>query len=154
MKKKLTINLPMVVVEQIDRRKAMNEGNRSEQISADLSEYWQILEQGLTEARRELTRNQAKLILDATNGAFLNFTYGNMLKLMIFGEPSGLYQEVADHIELNNADTKWGVDGDATKKAVYGLSPIAVMAMLDFSRRFWADPEADTDEAVEIFKED
>lgn len=152
--KKFTITLNDSFLEKTDIRKNANEGNRSEQIAADLSEYWQLLEHGLGDARRVLTRNQVKLILDALNGTFLNFTYGRQLRMMIFSQPSMLHHEICDHIDLNNAATTWNVDAEKTKIAVESLSPISVLAMIDFVRQFWGQPEPDLEKAVEIFMED
>lgn len=106
----------------------------------DLERYYQVVRDELRQL--PLERGEVLLILDAMNGAIVDLTA--MYR-------SALVLGVQDHIRLNAADQKWGVDGGALMAKLSTMSPGMLMALCDLAERFWSRPDEDTDELMREF---
>lgn len=100
----------------------------------DLTRYYQVVQDELR--RLPFSREEVLLTLDAMNGVIV--------------DPPAMYRaalalDVADHIRLNGADEKWGVDGAALVRRLESLSPGTMMALCDLAERFWSRSDEDTD---------
>ncbi len=117
--------------------------DRSPQLVArrDLARWYAFLAERL--ARVRLTRAEAHLLLDLTNGTlFEPFT-------------ALLWIEVAD--AEDTYFTRWGVDRAALVGTLRALDVGAVLAIQDALERFWVVPRADVDAgllAVGLLRED
>jgi hypothetical protein len=129
-------------VERLSRR-CGTDGSRSTQIQSDLGLLWGILDIGMSEVHRRLSRKEASLVLDAMNG-FL-WTVEGPLGLMIgSGDPelrsqyvSGLVLEVADAIRLNGYDEKWEVDGKELVEKLRRFDRLTTLALVDWCALMW-----------------
>jgi len=106
-------------------------------VRRDLERYYQLIRDELRHL--PLERQEILLILDALNGVSI--------------APPGMARgavlvNVRDHIQLNQASSKWGVDGEELMIKLGGMSPGTLMALADLGERFWARPEEDTDELL------
>jgi hypothetical protein len=84
----------------------------------------------------ELTEPEAKLLCDALNGCW-------MLDVVTPSQArTHLLMEAEDHVRLNGASKKWGVDWDHLRSTLADLSPVQCLAVMDAVERFWCDDEA------------
>ena len=101
----------------------------------DLERYYDTLERELRLLR--LAPEEAALICDALNGCWLGDTQGVRY----------VWAEVADHIRLDGAATKWSVaDPDGLVTRIRDLSPGATMALVDAVERWWGANPVEGDE--------
>jgi hypothetical protein len=122
---------------------------RNSRLQADLATHWAMLDIGLALARQQLTRSEAKLILDVCNGTYWD---AGSVAMMTGG---GLLLSVRDGIALESLDQKWGVDAKSMIARMEGLERISHLALLDFARLFWAKhKDIDLDEYVNKFQGD
>jgi hypothetical protein len=133
-KKSITFSVPDQFVAILESRADLFTGmNRSSQLMLDLETYWAILENGLSRARRVLTRREAKMVLDIQNGSWL----GSGPEAVMWMQ-SGLIHNVYDGIYLNAADEKWSVDGKAVLAKLNEMGDVPRLALADWARRMWS----------------
>lgn len=105
----------------------------------DLERYYYALEQTLRSV--ELTEQEALLICDAMNGVLVEPHTAQLL-----------WAQIADAVEIDGLDRKWGVDGAALTAKLRGLSYAQALAVSDAVERWWSGPCRDTDGAMSLRK--
>ena len=99
----------------------------------DLGRYYAILANSAAELKEAIRgEDEAHLVLDALNGLWLldDFSLGMA------------WAEVAEHISLNDAADKWGLNEESASSLVERLrrlSPGARAALLDATEAWWHD---------------
>lgn len=93
--------------------------------------YIGLLSAARRELRAQLTESECALILDACNGT----AYMDMVSVRLL--PEG----VADAIELDGLDRKWGVDGTSLMVKLRATTLTQRMALVDGLQRWWGNPE-------------
>ena len=100
----------------------------------DLVRYYEALRYELADI--ELTESEAGLLCDALNGCWLlDVTTPSQAR-------AHLLMESEDHVRLNGAAKKWGVDWDHLRDTLHTLTSVQALAVLDAVERFWVDDEA------------
>jgi hypothetical protein len=113
----------------LDRLAArIGKGSRSDLLERILTEYFDILDEGLTRAQAKLTRAEASAILDVQNG-----TITQPVTLWLDG---ALAHQIHDALPDGIAG-KWGFDGPALVAKLHSLSQIEHLALVDWAARFW-----------------
>lgn len=95
----------------------------------DVERYYVLLATALRQVK--LTSAEAKLICDALNGTLNNFQINPQQSLAF---------SIADAIEYDHLDQKWGVDTAALKQKLESLNILQAAAVLDAVERFWFEP--------------
>lgn len=137
---RLSIYIPERLLPAIGPQLADREG-LSSRIAAIIDRYEQIVQTSCP----PLTRAEWHLLLDACNGWASWSEAGETLM-------TGLALEVADHVRLNDAASKWGLTPEQAANLVARLcsSAAETMAVLERVERFWRAHELPTDEAMSV----
>lgn len=106
--------------------------SKSETLRQDLETYWAMLDIAIRQVRRILTRNEAMLILDVQNGAWMGL--GQEAGMWL---GSGLLAQVEDGCRLDALDQKWSVDKDAILRKLRDMHPLQRFALADWCRWLW-----------------
>lgn len=135
---KISISVDAGLLADLDARtdKYMG-GNRSLTVVEAINNYWALLDFGLTLARKSLTENEGRLILDTLNGTWTGGFPGGPEAAR--WAQNALIWEVSDAISLDGAAEKWSVDGKALVAKLQALDSLARLALADWARRMWAD---------------
>lgn len=129
---RITISLPAEQMEALKNRVGSGE-KISTRVQKDLDTLWSLLKHGMVRVYRKLAPNEAKLVLDVQNSAFV-FGPG-AFELWLHG---GLGHQISDGIVLEGLDRKWNVDKDTLLKKIEELNALEVTALLDWCERMWA----------------
>ena len=97
--------------------------NRSAAVSRMIERYDELCRRALP----ELSEAEWNLVYDACNGWLVD-----MARSVAY-----LPHEVEDHIKLNGADAKWGVDGEVLMAKLAALDYAGCVAVVDAAERFW-----------------
>lgn len=112
------------------------DGNRSMAIVGAVSDYWSLLDLGLSLARKSVTENEAWLILDVLNGAWTPGRPGG--QDAAWWARDALVWAVSEALELEPYAQKWGVNGDEFVAKIRGLDGLARLALAEWAGRMWA----------------
>lgn len=123
--RKWTISFMPEVAEDLERRFDVD-GERSMRVNQQLERYFAIMENCRRHLRSILSEKEIGLVLDALNGT-LHDTYSIPLA----------WAGVADAIELDGLDRKWGVDGAALVEKLKGLDYAQACALVDAVEIWW-----------------
>ncbi len=130
----ISVSIPDTTRDRIKNRAGEDQGF-SGQIQDDLALCWGLLDRGLAQARKKLTRAEAKLLLDVQNGTFFD---ASQLSMWIGG---GLAHQVSDGIDLDGLDKKWELDGPSMLDKISALTDLETVAILDWLRWMWRNHE-------------
>ena len=107
------------------RAPAQQNGNLTWVATRDLERYYHALQEALKTV--ELTEQECLLLCDALNGTIME---PHTIRL--------LWATVADAVQLDGLDRKWGVDGEALVAKLRGYSYPQQLAIVDAVERWWA----------------
>lgn len=124
---KTSINLKESVFDAVEGRGDRGEANRSGVISRDLERYYDALRRGRADLRDRLSKAEISAIIDNFKDQSLLEHFATRL----------IYARVADMIELNGIDEKWGIDGKNMVEKLRGLSFIESCALVDAIERHY-----------------
>jgi len=125
---RVTFRCPPDLLDAIRERRRAEEAD-GEVARRDVERYYATLSAEL--ARLNLSAEEAALICDSLNGFASRETDPDLLS-------RAWWINVEDHVRINDADRKWGVEKPAVLVAkLRALSPGASMAILDAVERWW-----------------
>jgi hypothetical protein len=142
MSKTTTITIDFDLIQALDARRRDGE-TRTARLESDLADYHALLNAGLRQARRRLTRAEASVLLDTQNGA-------GQAPVHWLGK--ALAHQVEDAIALDHLADKWSVDGPQLIAKLEEIGDMACIALVDWAARAWGD-SGDALKAAEIFGE-
>lgn len=141
----VSFSLDPDLVERIEARADQALGlNKSSRLQADLETYYSLLEYGLKQAQRVLTKAEAQAILDIQNSVGVESG-----RVAIYSANGGLEHRIQDAISMDGLAEKWGIDPAAIQAKLEGLRGAPTLALLDWAARMWTrheDGEFWTDE--------
>ncbi len=130
-KKPRSVYLESQVLEQLetrrDRTDLVNAAERGWLINRMLDRYLHLLSDRRNHLRPSFSNEELGLMVDACNGAIW---YAHSIQ--------HLPLEIADAIELDRLDEKWGVDGAGLVAKLKALDLLSLCALVDGIERFWS----------------
>jgi len=123
------VSMPADTKDHIDARRG--ETPLSTHLATDLATLWAILDIGLREARALFNKNEASLILSAQRDVIVN---PESLSAWVYSE---FVRRIEESCTLDGLAEKWKCDSDALLKKLRQASPLAIVALLDWTTTFW-----------------
>jgi len=139
-----SLYLPKKVVDRIMSRRG--ERPISAQVVNDLSMYWAAIDLGMQKAESMFTDSEAAAILEIQKDAIAE---PSALSLLLNG---GFAHQIYSGGYLDRMGKKWKCDITLLIGKIEKLHPLALLALIDWSREYWRNPNTTIREAVSGFR--
>lgn len=136
-KQHTTVRFADTTLQRLDAMAEAYGDTRTAIIEQVIERYFLLVDGSRRQLPDKFSRDELCLIMDACNG-------------LVTGRPSYIWAEVYDAIRLHRLDDKWSVDGQALVSKLQELSDVELYGLEEAIRRFWQQPDKDTDEALRL----